>query len=192
MGRGAAEWVFDSADHDRVRSLCREIYGASEQENGKDGTASFPNAVRHGRNEFAENETAVPHYYGHRRRLRERMVAAGAESLPDYELLEMLLFAANPQRRREAGWQSRPVAFRRLWQSDERRSRRAVRSRARPCRHRRDQIGARGGPTADAPRITKNSRSSIPGASSSTIATPRSRTRRPRNSASCSSTARTC
>jgi DNA repair protein RadC len=90
-------WVFDSADHDRVRSLCREIYGASEQENGKDGTASFPNAVRHGRNEFAENETAVPHYYGHRRRLRERMVAGGAESLPDYELLEILLFAANPQ-----------------------------------------------------------------------------------------------
>jgi DNA repair protein RadC len=39
----------------------------------------------------------MPHYYGHRRRLRERMVAAGAESLPDYELLEMLLFAANPQ-----------------------------------------------------------------------------------------------
>jgi len=81
-------WVFDSADHDRVRLLCREIYGT-------DGT--FPNAVRHGRNEFAEGETAVPHYYGHRRRLRERMIAAGAESLPDYELLEMLLFAANPQ-----------------------------------------------------------------------------------------------
>jgi DNA repair protein RadC len=39
----------------------------------------------------------MPHYYGHRRRLRERMVAAGAESLPDYELLEMLLLAANPQ-----------------------------------------------------------------------------------------------
>jgi DNA repair protein RadC len=59
--------------------------------------APFPNAVPHGRNEFAEAVTAVPHYYGHRRRLRERMVAAGAESLPDYELLEMLLFAANPQ-----------------------------------------------------------------------------------------------
>jgi len=81
-------WVFDSADHDRVRLLCREIYGT-------DGT--FPNAVRHGRNEFAESETTVPHYYGHRRRLRERMIAAGAENLPDYELLEMLLFAANPQ-----------------------------------------------------------------------------------------------
>ena len=57
----------------------------------------FPNPVRQSRNEFAEALTGVPHYYGHRRRLRERMIAAGAESLPDYELLEMLLFAANPQ-----------------------------------------------------------------------------------------------
>ncbi|MGB9647228.1 MAG: DNA repair protein RadC [Stellaceae bacterium] len=101
-------WVFDSADHDRVRSLCREIYGTDGQEHGNplpnppplagEGRvgAPFPNAVGHGRNEFAE-AAAVPHYYGHRRRLRERMIAAGAESLPDYELLEMLLFAANPQ-----------------------------------------------------------------------------------------------
>ena len=85
----------DAADHDRVRSLCREIYGTDGLENGEAGMAPFPNAVSHGRNEFAE--TAVPHYYGHRRRLRERMIAAGAESLPDYELLELLLFAANPQ-----------------------------------------------------------------------------------------------
>jgi len=90
-------WVFDSADHDRVRSLCREIYGTDGQENGEAGMARFPDAVGNGRNEFAEALTAVPHYYGHRRRLRERMVAAGAESLPDYELLELLLFAANPQ-----------------------------------------------------------------------------------------------
>ena len=90
-------WVFDAADHDRVRSLCREIYGTDGLENGNAGTAPFPDAPRHGRNEFAEAVTAVPHYYGHRRRLRERLVAAGAESLPDYELLEMLLFAANPQ-----------------------------------------------------------------------------------------------
>jgi hypothetical protein len=90
-------WVFDAADHDRVRSLCREIYGTDCLENGEAGMAPFPNAVPHGRNEFAEAVTAVPHYYGHRRRLRERMIAAGAESLPDYELLELLLFAANPQ-----------------------------------------------------------------------------------------------
>ena len=82
-------WVFDAAAHDRVKSLCQEIYGA-----GADGSAPFPAAPVHGRNEFAEAAPAVPHYYGHRQRLRERMMAAGPETLPDYELLEMLLFAA--------------------------------------------------------------------------------------------------
>jgi hypothetical protein len=89
-------WVFDAADHDRVRALCREIYGTDGPESGEEGMASFPEAVQHGRSEFSEG--AVPHYYGHRRRLRERMIATGAESLPDYELLEMLLFAANPRK----------------------------------------------------------------------------------------------
>jgi DNA repair protein RadC len=88
-------WVFDAADHERVRALCREIYGADGTKNDKEAPAPFPEVERYGRNEFAE--AAVPHYYGHRRRLRERMIAAGAENLPDYELLEMLLFAANPQ-----------------------------------------------------------------------------------------------
>jgi DNA repair protein RadC len=37
---------------------------------------------------------AVPHYHGHRGRLRERVLKAGIESLPDYELLELLLFYA--------------------------------------------------------------------------------------------------
>jgi hypothetical protein len=90
-------WVFDAADHDRVRSLCGEIYGPDALENSKDERTPFPNPAEQRRNEFAEAAAGVPHYYGHRRRLRERMIAAGAESLPDYELLEMLLFAANPQ-----------------------------------------------------------------------------------------------
>jgi len=38
-----------------------------------------------------------PHYHGHRERLRGRLIEAGAESLPDYELLEVILFAANPR-----------------------------------------------------------------------------------------------
>jgi DNA repair protein RadC len=102
-------WMFDAGDNDRVRSLCCEIYGADGRENGdplpnpqplaaEGGVkAPFPNAVGRGRSEFGEAAAGAPHYYGHRRRLRERMIAAGAESLPDYELLEMLLFAANPQ-----------------------------------------------------------------------------------------------
>ena len=38
-----------------------------------------------------------PHYHGHRERLRQRLIAAGADNLPDYELLEVLLFASNPR-----------------------------------------------------------------------------------------------
>ncbi|MGH6952150.1 MAG: hypothetical protein ACREH4_14910, partial [Vitreimonas sp.] len=33
-----------------------------------------------------------PHYHEHRTRLRERLDAAGAEALSDYELLELYLF----------------------------------------------------------------------------------------------------
>jgi len=38
-----------------------------------------------------------PHHLGHRQRLRERLLDGGATALPDYELLEFLLFAANPR-----------------------------------------------------------------------------------------------
>jgi DNA repair protein RadC len=89
-------WLFDAGDRERVRSLCREIYGAEGEEGCASGTVPFPDPAPRPGCELAEG-TAVPHYYGHRRRLRERMIAAGADSLPDYELLEMLLFAANPQ-----------------------------------------------------------------------------------------------
>jgi DNA repair protein RadC len=48
--------------------------------------------------EVAEGHGEVPHYHGHRQRLRERFLAGGAEALPDYELMELLLFLAIPQR----------------------------------------------------------------------------------------------
>ena len=38
-----------------------------------------------------------PHYHGHRQRLRERFLAGGSDALPDYELLEPLLFGAIPR-----------------------------------------------------------------------------------------------
>src|SRR5258708_30464048 len=38
-----------------------------------------------------------PHYLGHRQRLRERLLDAGAAALPDYELLEFLLTGALPR-----------------------------------------------------------------------------------------------
>jgi DNA repair protein RadC len=39
-----------------------------------------------------------PHYLGHRERLRRRFREAGADALPDYELLELILFRAVPRR----------------------------------------------------------------------------------------------
>ena len=39
-------------------------------------------------------EPPRPHYHGHRARVRDRVLKAGIESLPDYELLELILFYA--------------------------------------------------------------------------------------------------
>ena len=39
-----------------------------------------------------------PHYWGHRDRLRRRFREGGAEALPDYELMELILFRAIPRR----------------------------------------------------------------------------------------------
>ncbi len=41
---------------------------------------------------------SAPHYHGHRERLRARFRKAGAEAVNDYELLELVLFRAIPQR----------------------------------------------------------------------------------------------
>lgn len=43
-------------------------------------------------------ENPAPHYAGHRDRLRQRFLTAGADALQDYELLELLLFTAIPRR----------------------------------------------------------------------------------------------
>jgi DNA repair protein RadC len=54
--------------------------------------ASMPANTRDTRDEPEEAE--APHYHGHRMRLRERFHGAGPDALSDYELLEMVLFAA--------------------------------------------------------------------------------------------------
>ena len=46
----------------------------------------------------AGGDDKLPHYYGHRERLRERFLNGGRDTLPDYELLELLLFMAIPRR----------------------------------------------------------------------------------------------
>jgi DNA repair protein RadC len=45
-----------------------------------------------------EAEDEVKHYHGHRERLRARLREAGPAALADYELLELVLFRAIPQR----------------------------------------------------------------------------------------------
>ena len=89
-------WLFDASDGDRVRTLCREIYGTEGAPSDLERSAPYPSPARYGSNshQFAEGAPAVPHYYGHRNRLRQRFLDADAEKLPDYELLEIILFAA--------------------------------------------------------------------------------------------------
>ena len=43
-------------------------------------------------------EAPVPEHAGHRQRLRDRFRKGGADALPDYELLELVLFRALPRR----------------------------------------------------------------------------------------------
>ncbi|MCG6121217.1 MAG: DNA repair protein RadC [Microvirga sp.] len=43
-------------------------------------------------------EYETPHYHGHRDRLRARFVDVGGDALPDYELLELVLFRSIPRR----------------------------------------------------------------------------------------------
>ncbi len=43
------------------------------------------------------SETGKPHFHGHRDRLRQRFRESGADALPDYELMEMILFRALPR-----------------------------------------------------------------------------------------------
>jgi len=47
---------------------------------------------------MAFKDAGKPHYLGHRERLRRRFRDAGPDALPDYELLEMILFRAVPRR----------------------------------------------------------------------------------------------
>ena len=61
---------------------------------GNDGDGSDEHAV--GQGSFFEG--AAPLHAGHRQRLRDRFRKGGADALPDYELLELILFRALPRR----------------------------------------------------------------------------------------------
>lgn len=82
-------WAFESTHGDRVRTLCREIFG-----DGSDEVAPFPSPTGSGRSNRQVADAVAAHYFGRRKRLRQQMMTAGPESLPDHELLEVILFAA--------------------------------------------------------------------------------------------------
>lgn len=48
--------------------------------------------------EVEKPEASEPHYKGHRARLRERFAESSDQGMPDYELLELVLFRSIPQR----------------------------------------------------------------------------------------------
>lgn len=45
-----------------------------------------------------EDADNAPHYIEHRQRLRARFLDGGSDAMPDYELMELVLFAAIPRR----------------------------------------------------------------------------------------------
>jgi DNA repair protein RadC len=56
------------------------------------GTAPAPSGHNSSQYDGGVAESPKPHYFGHRGRVRERVLKAGIEPLADYELLELLLF----------------------------------------------------------------------------------------------------
>ena len=61
-----------------------------------DGTSHSPDRASPGQHELFEAQ--APSYHGHRDRLRTRFMQGGPDAMPDYELLELLLFRAIPRR----------------------------------------------------------------------------------------------
>jgi DNA repair protein RadC len=80
-------WIFEGSD---PRDAIRARAGA---ESSASGLSDFS-----GRGALAQAASdSRPHYWGHRQRLRDRFLSGTDEALPDYELLELLLFFAVPK-----------------------------------------------------------------------------------------------
>jgi DNA repair protein RadC len=83
--RSRQGWVFPSFDPIRELATALPATAAAPAGGLADAAAAYApeRALRRWRRK---------HYHGHRERLRTRFLEAGSESLPDYELLELLLF----------------------------------------------------------------------------------------------------
>ena len=104
---------------------------------------------------LAEAADDTPHYYGHRERLRQRLIAGWSGQSAGLRAARGDPVRQQPARRRQAAGQGSARAFRRLCRIAERRARRARWRRPRPRRHRRAQSGARGGAAPDALGTTR-------------------------------------
>jgi len=61
------------------------------------GPAAPPQAILWDAVDASTPAPQKPHHVGHRQRLRDRFRKGGPDALPDYELIEMILFRALPQ-----------------------------------------------------------------------------------------------
>ena len=77
----------------RVRVPHEEGRGHSQPAyHGRRDSRAYDQAPRH-----HARDGERPHYWGHRARVRERFAQGGAAALPDYEIVEMILFNAVPR-----------------------------------------------------------------------------------------------
>jgi DNA repair protein RadC len=83
--RTRQSWVFPSLDPIRELATALPTNGEAPAGGLADAPASYASAR-------GSRRWRRQHYHGHRERLRTRFLEAGSESLPDYELLELLLF----------------------------------------------------------------------------------------------------
>ncbi|MGI9502043.1 MAG: RadC family protein [Geminicoccaceae bacterium] len=89
--KSRSAWVFD--DPAMIERLC-QAFGSGGEGRGLPGFAEAPirfDAAIPGSGK-STRPASGPHYHGHRERLRQRFRESDGEGMPDYELLELLLF----------------------------------------------------------------------------------------------------
>lgn len=67
------------------------------RERGPAPSFDLPASARANFPRHQSRDDGRPHYWGHRERVRQRFEAGGATGIPDYEIVEMILFNAVPR-----------------------------------------------------------------------------------------------
>lgn len=83
-GQGSLFEAHASPHAGRPLAATREAHGPADAPPSRPSRKSKPRPV----------DDEPDHRHGHRRRLRERLANGGADAMPDYEILEMVLFRA--------------------------------------------------------------------------------------------------